>query len=271
MKTETILLEGKTLKLGRVKSQYDPRNLRLRSYLPRYLAPVPDQVDWSKEPVKNLGVLFGGWGMMKNDSLGCCAIADPGHGIMVWTGNVGHVQRPSDDDIVKGYEAWGDFNPKDPINTDSGCDMLTVAKGMRDTGLGGHKTAAFVSFSPVDLWIKNAIYLFEGCSIGFGLPATIQGMGRTWDIPAGQKLDGDWEPYSAGGHAVRAVSYDSKGVYFISWGEIYFASWAFMHAYVDEGIGHLSPEALDGKTGLAANGFDLAALQSDLANIPAKA
>ena len=271
MKSESVIIEGRTLKLGRKKSPYDPRNLRMRSYLPKALPPTPDQCDYSKEPLKNLGVLLGGWGMMKNDSLGDCVVADPGHGIMIWTGNVGHTVRPSDDDIVKGYELWGGYDPKDPQDTDQGCNMLDVAKGLRNDGLGGHKTAGFVFFHPSDTWTRQAIYLFEGCSLGLGLPVALQGMGRTWDIPTGQALDGDWEPYSLGGHAVRAVGYDTKGVYFISWGEIYFATWAFLAAYNDEGIGHVSQEAADSKTLLAPSGFDIPTLLLDLSQFPVAA
>lgn len=77
-------------------------------------------------------------------------------------------------------------------------------------------------------------------------------------------LTGDWTPGSWGGHSVYALGYDAAGVTVVTWGELTAVDWGFWDAYVDECWALLSHSFVN-PAGLAASGFDLAALQADLA------
>ena len=208
-------------KLGRIKSHYDPRTLRLARYLP-VLPAIPEACDWTPKVKAQYGTLgtalLGGWRMMENDQLGDCAIADPGHAIMTWTANVGSIVIPADSDIEKAYEVVGGYDPGNSF-TDNGCEMIDVRKYWASVGIAGHKIAAYIYIGTDPAKIKTAIYLAEGAGFGLALPAACQHMGTTWDVPAGQNLVAEWYPGSWGGHAVRAVAYDAVGVYVISWGD----------------------------------------------------
>jgi hypothetical protein len=85
------------------------------------------------------------WGMMLNDSLGCCTASDCGHALMLRTANTGTWLVPKDADIQRVYEASAGYDPartdSDGRNpTDQGADEAAVCAYMRDVGLLGHRS-----------------------------------------------------------------------------------------------------------------------------------
>jgi hypothetical protein len=244
------------MKLGRLKSRHDPRNLFLSDYLRiRALPTPPDSVDWTH-------AVHSAWGMMANDRYGDCVYAAAGHMEMQWTFNAGNGWVPETDQILAAYSEATGFNPQDP-DTDNGDAPLNALKYWRKVGIGGHKIGAYVQTSGKrPLEIKHAIHRFEGSFMAFALPAAVEGK-ATWDIPPGQSLTGEWEPWSWGGHMVEAPRYNDEGVSVVSWGEEYRVSWAFVAAYCDESYAILSDCMLkeDGKSPL---GLDINALREDL-------
>ena len=85
-----------------------------------------------------------------------------------------------------------------------------------------------------------------------------------WAVPP-QGTSGPGAPGSWGGHAVPVVAYDPRGLTVITWGKALRMTWGFWQAYCDEAYGILSPDFL--AKGKAPNGFDLATLKSDLAEL----
>lgn len=277
MSVPHIEINGLRYKLGKSKPQVDPRTLRLMRFAPSVGLPVPpDKADWTK-------AVRGGWGMMKNDDLGDCACAGPGHQIIAWTANAGSQFNPSDDQIVKAYKDYGGYDPNDSQNTDSGCALLDVMNGWRSgNGIAGRHISGYVSFSPSDYpraqvdptHLKQAISLFEGSILGIALPAAVQTQlspsifgSRTLDIPAGTPLTGDWEPWSLGGHCVDAVGYDGDGVLVVSWAQIWRLTWRFCGAFCDEGYAAYTPDMLNAQSKLSASGYDIAGLQAAIAEV----
>lgn len=239
---------------GKLPPRIDPRTLRLARYLPTSIAPAPVATDWSKAASPN-------WGMMDNDTLGCCTCSACGHARQTWTANNGPEVTPPDADVQAMYEAVGGYNPADP-STDQGAVELVVLNYFRNTGLGGVKIRAFVALDPKNReHVRQSVFLFGGCYIGLQLPQFAQNQDVTWTIPAGGD-QGSLEPGSWGGHAVWVFGYDADWVYFVSWGQPGKMSWAFWNEYCDESYALLSDEWCSSAE--APSKFDLAQLEADL-------
>ena len=232
-----------------------------RYMVPGVLQPPPQECDWTKAVTTE-------WGELLNDSIGCCVIAAAGHQEMVWTYNTGKPYKPSDHSIMLAYEDVGGYSPLKP-STDQGCDPNTALKYWRDTGISGHKIAAWVEINASNKEeLQQSIYLFGGAFLAFSLPAAAQKL-KTWDIPEGQALTGDWGVGSWGGHEVLGVRYDANGVYVVSWGEIYLVTWSFLAKFCDEPYCVLSNDWLTDQ-GKSPLGFDIDVLKSDLEMVSAK-
>ena len=245
------------LKLGKAPPRHDKRTLKLSNYIDRAKLPTaPDSRDWTTQ--------VSGYGVMRNDSLGDCAIAGPGHMIQTWTAANGAESIPSDDAIVKAYAEVSGYDPRDGSN-DNGCVMLDVLNYWRNTGIGGHKILGYALIEPHDVeLVKIAINLFGGTDDGFALPITAQDQ-SVWDV-VGDGVSGDSARYSWGGHCVPKPKYDALHPVCVTWGQRLPMTWEFFTAYCDECYAVLSTDWVNGSK-TAPNGFDLDALTADLAAI----
>lgn len=239
-------------KLGKQPAKHDLRTLCFENY---YTFPTPPKERLWSSKVKD-------YGMMRNDRIGDCAIAGPGHMIQTWTANNDNEVVIPDDEIVDVYSDISGYDPKTGAN-DTGCVLLDVLKYWRNTGIAGHKIGAFMSVNPRNiLMIKTAINLFGGVLNGIALPISAQGQ-DLWEIT--QSFNGDGQPGSWGGHCTFSPDYNDKENINITWGTHLPASWGFMQVYADEMYAILSEDFI--KEGVAPNGFNLAQLQEDLKNI----
>jgi hypothetical protein len=207
------------------------------------------------------------WGMMLNgpntygqgissQGLGDCTIAGVAHAIQVWTLAKGSEVTLPDPTILQYYEKWDGYKPGDP-NSDQGGEELQVLKDWRKEGFDSHKLQAFADPDPQDgLHIRQAIALFGGLYIGLKLPISAQTQ-DVWDVAGGP----NGEPGSWGGHAVFVPDYDPSGLTCITWGELKTMTWAFLGTYCDEAHALLSPDWSP------PSGFDMAALEADLAQV----
>jgi hypothetical protein len=244
------------MRLGKLAPRFDHRTLRLGDYLRRdALPPIPASTGYRRQ--------VRAWPMMKNDALGDCAIAGPGHEIQCWTTNDHAPYVPPDADIVKAYSAVSGYDPKTGRN-DDGCVMLDVLNYWRKTGISGRKISAFAALELKDhAHVMDSVYLFDGCLLGLSLPLAVQGM-RTWPKPKSHV--GVWQAGSWGGHCVPIVDYDAQWCYVVSWGRIIPMAWEFYDAYCDESYVVFSPDWF-GADAKAPNGFNWKDLAADLASI----
>jgi len=241
------------VKLGRKAVKTDSRTLKLSPYM-KMLPPPPASVDWTKGNTS--------WGMMLNDTLGCCTIAGAAHAIQVWSTETGSEVTVPDSTVLQYYEQWDGYVNGNP-STDNGGVELDVLNKWKSQGLLGHKLVAFA-----DPQVRNhteimqAINLFGGVYIGMQVPNyIINNIPALWQIAtAGQDTGID------GGHCVFVCGYDAVGVSFISWGQVYKMTWAYWDVYVDEAHALLSQDWINSK-GVDVQGFDLAQLQTDLSQI----
>jgi hypothetical protein len=245
------------VKLGRKAVVTDSRTLRLSKFFTAALPPPPVSRSWSHGVVD--------WGALGNIILGDCTIAGAMHVVQVWTANVlGKPAVFSFDDAVHYYEIWDGYNPADP-STDQGGILLNCCKFWQSQTLKGYGLKAFATVLPATTeHVKQAINLFGGLYIGLTVPAYI--MPQDGNVPEVWDVDENADNTIIGGHCVAVTGYDAKGVDFISWGTNYSMTWTFWNTFVDESYALLSSDWIEANGG-APNGFDLAALESDLVEI----
>lgn len=261
----------KRYKLGKNPVVYDDRTLMFSKYLKlEIFPPIPQTRNW--------GTNVSDWGMMLNGpsestlappgGLGDCVPAEAGHSIMGWTSNAKGLIVPGNDEILKAYEAVGGYVPGDP-STDNGCDMLSMMKFMRKTGIAGVTIKAFASLRTPPLntaWVEaqQSIDLFGGVALGLAMPISAQSQDTEWTVPAEGPV-GDGAPNSWGGHCVLGIGYTLDGILVVSWGMIILATWNFLHYYCDESYAVLS-QAWMYKKDWAPSGFDMVQLEKDLSS-----
>lgn len=173
----------------------------------------------------------------------------------------------ADTDIVKAYSAVSGYNPSTGLN-DNGAACLDVLNYWRNTGIAGHKIAAYAKIDVKNIpHIQAAIYLFGGIYTGFSLPLSAQNQ-AIWDVPpTGAGSVGSGAPGSWGGHCIPLLSYTQGGFQCITWGEKKQMTLNFFIAYCSEAYAIISPDFVGQKT---PSGFDLVTLQKDLQQITAK-
>jgi hypothetical protein len=241
--------------LGKLPVRRDVRTLALARYVDRSELPEP--------PASlDLTTHVPDWPMYANDRRGDCTCAAAGHMIEAWTAAVGTTVELAEQSVLDAFDA---VKIVDPDTGEEGAVELDVLRYWRKTGIGAHRIGAFASVAVHDKrLVRTAAYLFGGLYIGLQLPVTAQGQ-DVWDWTG--SLKGPAEPGSWGGHAVDVVGYSSDGLTVITWGASKQLTWAFWDRYCEESYCILSPDFLKGDK--APNGFDLAALNADLALVTA--
>ncbi len=199
--------------------------------------------------------------MYLNDRLGDCAIASPAHMLQTWSANATKEIRVTDNDVLKGYMDVSGYNGSP--QSDVGCNMTDVNNYLVQTGIGGHRIAAWAKIANHDLELmRTAGWLFGGLSLGVQLPAAWKGQ-RIWTAPPTRPF-GQWSPGSWGGHAVPAEACNStaSSLIVVTWGDVLPISWAALPIYADEVYVYFSLDWFDG-TRQAPSGIDMDALASD--------
>ena len=211
----------------------------------------------------------GAWGMLCNDRLGCCAIAGPGHIEM----NIGAIAPTAPtlvpDDALTESTYFGLTG-----GPDSGLTLASVVTAWQSpTGL----------FSPEDqilggaqLNFRNHVELEESIAftgsvdLGIACPASAQEQAQQ-QMETGQPVPWTYEPGSQieGGHCVVGVGYESGGIWIVSWGALFLATWQFLSHYLDEAWSILPKQFQE--AGHGPLNIDYATLQSDWAEINGRA
>jgi len=197
------------------------------------------------------------WGMLDNDTLGCCTISGAGHAIMAWDTEVARQDTPPDDAEVKSqyFAITG--------GADTGCVEANVLALWQGSGLFGDNKIA--GYAPVNVQritdIQQAI-AFYGCAyIGVALPASAQeqfSANQPWTVVPGSKI--------LGGHCVVLVGYDDHYATAVTWGATVEVSYPWLAKYMDECWAVISQEFVEAGRGPA---LDLASLQADLQDMQA--
>jgi hypothetical protein len=248
------MTDHSAMKLGKAPAVRDRRTLALADYATPGLKPAP-----------NTCMLFAvvkDFGMMLNDRYGCCTIAGICHIIQQWTAENGNEVIIPDADVLTLYEKACGYNPAD-LSTDQGGVEMDVLKYWTANPINGHALQAFVFInSRKRQELKDSVYYFGSAYIGVDLPVSAQSQ-DVWDITSGD----DAIPGSWGGHAVMVCGYDEQFVYIVTWGIVKKATWAWYLEYCDEAYALLSADWCAEATKCCPEGFALADLQADLAEV----
>lgn len=235
------------MKLGRNPVKHDARTLQFARYFDDAVLP--------QIPTSHATPHVPSWPMYGNDRLGDCTCAAAGHMVQGWTEAVGALRTPLDADVEHFYI---------PVtgNQDDGRNEIDVLNAWRKLGFGGDKIGAYVSIDPTNVaHVKAAIYLFGGVYTGIALPLSAQGE-REWKVATGAA----GEPGSWGGHAVPYLGYTRSTFTCVTWGATLPLTVGFNDKYTEEVYAIISPDFLDAQ-GHSPQGFNLAALTADLANL----
>lgn len=250
-----LRLDHSTMKLGKKPIKVDPRTLQFAKYVTAALPPSPAYLDLTGK-VKT-------WGMMKNDTIGDCTIAEAGHQEEVWTSQAkGKEYKPTDKSIIKAYSAISGFDPITGAN-DNGCALLDVLKYWKKYGIGSssHKILAYAQLDPKNhAHVMASVYLFGGVYAGVQLPISAQNQ-IVWDVPPGGPT-GHGAPGSWGGHGVPLVGYANL-LTTVTWGELKAMTWPFWDTYFDEAYAVLSQDWME-KNNISPEGFNLQQLLADV-------
>lgn len=266
MSVAPIILPDK--QLGKKAAVVDHRVAKF-STIQRQLIVPPPFANWYA------GV--GEWGMLVNDELGCCVPAACLHALQQFSTYATAPLLPTDKEAIDLYSKAAGYVPGD-ITTDNGSYVLGdkgVLPYWHTTGImcGGklNKLAAFMQIADKNPdALKQAIFAFGGCMIGMNLPEYIA---STVEVPYVWDVQGSVPGAIAGGHEVWADGYLSVAgeVYyeFVSWGERFRMTQAFMLQYVDE-LAVLYDKASLNSNGVDARGLpesELLALMTGLSHI----
>jgi hypothetical protein len=243
-------------KLGKLPVRTDVRTLRVERYIDRAKLPAPP-------PTLDLTDRVADWPMYANDRIGDCTIAAAGHMIEAWTAESrGRAVEISERAVLAAFDA---VKQVDPASGEEGAVAIDVLNYWRQNGIGRHPIGAFARVPVHDHSLaRTAAWLFGGLYLGVDLPLTARDQ-QVWDWTG--SLTGPAKPGSWGGHAIDVVRYDDDGITVVTWGRLQQVTWEFWERYVDEVYAIVSIDFLD--EGKAPNGFDLAALQADLALVTA--
>jgi hypothetical protein len=212
------------------------------------------------------------WGMLANDSVGDCVLAGGDHETMVLIKDgSGATVSFTDTNALADYSAITGYVPGNP-DTDQGTDMQVAADYRRKTGLidasgQRHLIAAYLELMPSNVdEIALASYLMGVAGFGMQFPSSAEDQfsaGQPWTVVPGDTIEG--------GHYVPIVGRTPSGnLVCVTWGRTQEITPEFYQQYNDESIAYVSQEFLL-SNGLSPEGFDLAALEAFLGELPSAA
>ena len=210
--------------------------------------------------------LFSDWGMLGNDKVGDCVIADAHHRVMLWN-KVNGIDVPmTTDGALADYAAITGYNPVTGAN-DNGTNMQDsmnygITTGYIDGNNNRHKIVGFVALEQGN-WdqLRVALWLFDNVSIGIQFPDTAMvqfSQDKIWDVSRKYKIEG--------GHDVLIAGLRSSNPQAITWGKVQPMTPRFYNTFNDETYVSFSEEDL--KDGKSPEGFDRDTLVSDLQAAP---
>lgn len=203
-------------------------------------------------------VTSGAWGMMGNDQVGCCTMADSGHALMLRTANVSSIVIPETVDILAAYAAESGWNGVIGDVSDQGADEGQVCAFMETTGLLGHKSSATGAVDPTNQdHLAWCVQIFGDCRLG--IYVTQREMDQ---FNAGQPWDAitQSQPDILGGHDVPIVKYDQTYWYVVTWGKLQAVKRGFP---IEEAHSELYMDWIK-QAGTSPSGFNLAQLYGDI-------
>lgn len=242
-------------RLGKLPPKFDARTLRIANYrMRRARRPAPKHQNRTRRVIA-----AGGYPMHRNNELGDCTCVTVAHfdrTARVW-GRRGVEGAMDDAAVVSLYSAACGYVEGSP-STDNGGYLLDVLKEARKRGLI-HAFAAIDASNDEEL--RFVIDMFGGAAVGMMLPVSAQAE-RVWTATSGVGS----EPWSWGGHATYLGDYKKNRWVVATWAELQEMTDEWRDRYMDEAFAVLDVDWIR-ENGKSVKGFDLAALERDLADV----
>lgn len=259
-------------KLGKKTATYSARSLRTALAMARHLDPLGTPPNASNDYVAAVDRVTGGdWGMMGNDMVGDCVIADDAHHHMLRTANTGAIEIPTTQQVLDQYSAVTGYNPADP-STDQGTNESDDDTYLMEHGFLGHKAAAQGRLEAANMnHVKWSVQLFGHVRLGIVVTQRMMDLfdaGEPWDM---RRIS--WSEVE-GGHDVPIVKYDPNYLYVVTWGKLQKLSYrgyaAICSNWVQAGAGESHVELMSDwvtSQGVTPSGLDMSTLEADLKHI----
>jgi len=249
-------------KLGKTPARHEAVKFKFTKYANLSVLPAVPSGDFGHEKM-----VTHDWGMLGNDTYGCCVWSGGDHEEMVWNAEGAHPVIFTTQNTLADYAACTGFDPNNP-DSDQGTDMQVAASYRQKTGLldangNRHKVGAYVALRVGDLQeLYLASYIFGAVGVGIEVPASAQDQfgNEPWSVVPGSSIEG--------GHYVPMVARRSGLIQFLTWGAEQAATEQFYTTYNDESLCYISQEMLTG--GKTLEGFDIEQLNADLAALQQK-
>lgn len=252
--------------LGKKDARPGAVRFRLMDYLDKSVIPAIPAGSFGHQK------MVADWGMLGNDTVGNCAIADGCHQTMLFCTEG---KKPFNINTQVAIDTYSQATGYDPTQTDAqgnnptdqGTDLPDFAEFRRTTGIADadgnvHKIAAYLSLDQGSVsQLRAAMFLFSAVSIGVQLPDSAQDQfqaGEVWTPVRGSSIEG--------GHCITGLAADSdNNIGLLTWGAFRWMTAKFYQRYNDETIILLSEEFLYG--GVSPEGFNDVQLRADLADL----
>jgi hypothetical protein len=256
------------MKFGRKPAVHNLRTMRSALALAPHLdalGPAPANSNDYVAAVVAKATYEGTWGMLGNDTVGCCVIADDGHYEMLRTANSGTIAQPTTAEILAQYSAETGYDPSqtqpDGTNpTDNGTDETGDCQYMISTGLLGHKSQATAMVNPSNLdHVKWTMQIFGRCRMGISVTQKMMDQ-----FNAGEPWSDTDTTAAAEDHDVPLVLYTGQTLYVVTWGRLQLVTEACFRALCCfEAHAEAFPDWITSQ-GTAPSGLDMEHLISDL-------
>jgi hypothetical protein len=256
---------GHSVKLGRRRPVARGPRLKLRHYLKAGLPTPPKSFSYARSAARSLADVY------LNAQYGCCVIAGGFHVRGVLSANAGKEIIYADKDVIRDYSVIGGFDPRNPDQTDNGCNEQDALNYWTETGFpDGGKLTAWLAVNPQDPEeYRLALWLFENLLYGSGLPDVWLAdprPGFVWDA-APEDPDN--------GHCFIACGADDGATQIDTWGMLGTLTEAAHAQDVDEMYVLLDQAMIAKGQQKAPNGFDWTQLVEDFdylgGNVPVPA
>lgn len=194
------------------------------------------------------------WGILSNDTLGCCVLSAAGHLIMASDAETHRSDAaPTAAQVATLYHR---MSPRD-----TGLVISAALTKWHRAGFWGDKVWGHAPIQQHDeTEIKLAIAQFGSATIGVQLPKSAETQfdfgNQPWTLIPGYRAD----PI-IGGHCILLVGYDATYVYCVTWGKVQAISWQWLSVYCDEAWAVLSQQVVEAG---GYDGLNLAQLEADL-------
>ncbi len=233
------------------KPKYKGPILQLKKYVASMPAPP---VAWGWEYATSIA----NYPMDDNDTVGDCEIARIAHMLTMWTSNTGTPVVPTAAECLAAYSAISGYVAGQP-NTDVGCATPDVMNYWQNTGIAGHKIAAWAQVDSTNQQqVMLACWLFGGLAIDIAVYDSMMAdfqNGKPWNTVSGSLQ---------GYHAVPQGGYGRLGLTIITWAALQQMNWPTFKAIVQGAFVAITLDWIK-QQGESPSGFPLAVLQADMA------